>query len=85
MKTLFKKTSHIRSAHTWKDIGGLRGLILDAVFFVFVLLAAGLTIVLGFIFLLLDYAAWPFLALLSHLKGHAKANPEETTEDVIYR
>jgi AraC-like DNA-binding protein len=39
MKTLYKKASHLR-AHTWKDIGGIGGLLLDMAFFVFLVVVS---------------------------------------------
>jgi len=82
MKTLHKKASHIRT-HTWKDIGGVPGLILDAGFFLFVLLGACAMILVGVIALLLDYLAHPFLALLRLFPTNPSIDTTKT-EDVLH-
>lgn len=71
MKTLSSKASIIR-AHTWKDIGGFFGLILDGAFFVMITVAGLFMILLATILVLLDYLVRPFLALMSlfHRKAH---------------
>jgi hypothetical protein len=68
MKTLYKKAAHLR-AHTWKDIGGLGGLLLNLAFFVFLLIVSFFVslflLSVGVVALVLDYVVYPLLALLS--------------------
>ncbi len=54
MKTLYQKASHLRS-HTWKDIGGLGGLLLDAAFFIFLLIISAVMLLVGIVAVVLDY------------------------------
>ncbi len=58
-------TQHPLHYHTWKDIGGPLGLLLDGVFCAFVIVAALGMIGFAFVVLVLDYIASPVLALLS--------------------
>ncbi len=60
-------TQHPLRYHTWKDIGGPLGLLLDGAFCAFVIVAALGMVVFAFCILLLDYLAEPVLALLSKL------------------
>lgn len=57
-----------RSYHTWKDIGGPIGLILDGAFFVFVLISASFMLVFCTILLCLDYVLSPVLTLGSRIQ-----------------
>jgi hypothetical protein len=76
MKTLYKKASHLR-AHTWKDIGGVGGLLLDAVFFVFLLVVSAVVLLFGVIAVVLDYLFSPALGLLSRCGGSQKKDWDE--------
>ena len=64
MKTLYKKASHLR-AHTWRDIGGLGGIILDGMFFAFLFVVSGIVLAAGAMVVVLDYLFSPLLALAS--------------------
>jgi hypothetical protein len=77
MQTLYQKASHSRS-HTWKDIGGLGGLLLDGAFFIFLLIMSAIVLTAGVIALVCDYLIRPVLALLSRFKGFKKRNSDET-------
>ena len=55
--------------HTWRDIGGPIGLVLDAAFFVFVLVSASVMLVFCTALLGLNYLFTPFLALTSRIRG----------------
>jgi hypothetical protein len=61
-------TRHPLHYHTWKDIGGPLGLLLDSAFCAFVIFAALSMIVFAFFILLLDYITAPVLALLSKIQ-----------------
>jgi hypothetical protein len=76
MKTLYKKASHLRT-HTWKDIGGIGGLLLDGVFFVFLLIVSAIVLAIGAIAVALDYLFSPLLALLSLCRRTRKIDSEE--------
>jgi hypothetical protein len=52
--------------HTWKDLGGPIGLVLDSVFLVGVLIAASFMILLGVALVALEYLATPFVSLFRH-------------------
>lgn len=67
MKAHSKKASHLR-AHTWKDIGGMAGLLLDGVFFAFLIVASVMMTGLGVIGVILAYLTWPIVTLLSIFK-----------------
>jgi hypothetical protein len=54
--------------HTWKDIGGPIGLILDSAFFVFVLMSAFLMLIFCSALLGLNYLLAPILALVSRIQ-----------------
>jgi quinol-cytochrome oxidoreductase complex cytochrome b subunit len=54
--------------HTWKDLGGPIGFILDFAFFGFVLVAAFFMMVFCSVLLLLDYLSSPILAFMSRLQ-----------------
>jgi len=54
--------------HTWKDIGGPVGLILDGTFFVFVLISAFFMLIFCSVLLVLDYLLSPILALGSKIQ-----------------
>jgi len=54
--------------HTWKDIGGPIGLILDGAFFVFVLISAFFMLVFCSVLLVLDYLLTPILTLGSRIQ-----------------
>jgi len=82
MKTLYKKATRIR-AHTWKDIGGIPGLLVDGVFFLFLLMAAAFMVLLGLGALLLDYLINPFISLLGLLRKNQEVETVKT-EDVLY-
>jgi hypothetical protein len=70
MKAIHQNASHIR-AHTWKDIGGITGLLLDLGFLAFLLIASAFILLAGFVIVVVDYAASPFIALLSlSRRGH---------------
>jgi hypothetical protein len=51
--------------HTWRDVGGILGLIMDGVFCVFVVLAALCMMALATVILVLDYLVSPVLKLVS--------------------
>ncbi len=53
--------------HTWKDLGGPLGLVLDGAFFVFVLISASFMLLFCSVLLGLDYALAPLLALGSRI------------------
>ena len=76
MKTLCKKASHIR-AHTWIDIGGIGGLLLDGVFFIFLLLVSVIVLAIGAVAVALDYLFSPVLALMSLSRPTHKIDPKE--------
>jgi hypothetical protein len=59
--------------HTWKDIGGPIGLLLDGAFFVFVLISAGLMLAFCSVLLGLNYLVSPILALGSRIHPHHAA------------
>jgi hypothetical protein len=77
MKTLYKKASHLRS-HTWKDIGGLGGLLLDFAFFAFLLIVSALVLSVGAIVIALDYLLAPVLSLTSLRKSSQIKNRDES-------
>jgi hypothetical protein len=58
------KSSSLRY-HTWKDIGGPVGLLLDGLFFIFVLVSAACMLAFCFLILVLDYMFSPIVALMS--------------------
>ncbi len=64
MKTLYKKASQFRT-HTWKDIGGLGGMLLDGAFFAFLLFISLIVVTIGAVVVALDYVASPVLSLIS--------------------
>jgi hypothetical protein len=78
MKTLYKKASHLR-AHTWKDIGGIGGLLLDAAFFVFLVVMSVIMMFVGLIAVVFAYLAYPVFALLSRCRGTQKLERGEQT------
>ncbi len=61
------QTTHVSeySYHTWRDIGGAIGLVLDGIFCAFVLAAAMFVLIVGTGFLTLYYMARPILNLMS--------------------
>jgi hypothetical protein len=64
-------SSHHLHYHTWKDVGGPIGLILDGAFFVFVLISASLMLIFCTALLGLDYLFSPILTLASRIRtGH---------------
>jgi hypothetical protein len=77
MQTLYKKASHLR-AHTWKDVGGIGGLLLDGAFFVFLLITSAVVVVVGSIVVALNYLFSPVLSLLSSFRGSKKQFVDET-------
>ena len=62
-------THHPIHYHTWKDIGGPIGILLEGVFCAFVIVSAVGMVVLATFILILDYLAAPFLALVSKLRS----------------
>jgi hypothetical protein len=76
MKTLYQKASHLR-AHTWKDIGGFGGLLLDAAFFVFLLVMSAIVLVVGAILIAFDYLFRPVLTLMSLSRRSKKSTLDE--------
>jgi fatty acid desaturase len=64
MSRLRKKTSHLQ-AHTWKDIGGIGGLLIEAAYFVFLIIVSGFVLLIGTIVVILSYLFHPLLDLLS--------------------
>jgi len=64
MKLLYKRASPLR-AHTWKDIGGISGLLLNTAFFLFLLIASGFVLLIGSFIVILSYLFHPLLDLLS--------------------
>jgi len=64
MKPLYKKASHLQ-AHTWRDIGGISGLLLNTAFFVFLLITSSFVLLIGTIVVILSYLFHPLLDLLS--------------------
>lgn len=79
MKTLYEKATDLR-AHTWKDIGGISGLVLDAVFFVFLFIVSAFMLLAGFIALILDYVFSPLLSMMSMCR---RPNAKNTDEAVL--
>jgi hypothetical protein len=77
MKTLYKKASHLR-AHTWKDIGGIGGLLLDAAFFVFLVIVSTMVVQVGGIVVVLGYLFSPLLALLAQGRESQKKDVDES-------
>ncbi len=57
------------SYHTWRDVGGFFGLIMDGAFCVFVVIAALAMMVLATIILGLDHLASPLTRLLTPKNG----------------
>lgn len=53
------------SYHTWRDIGGPIGLLLDICFFCFVVVGAMLMIVVSTVLVVVDYLVKPILDLMS--------------------
>jgi hypothetical protein len=78
MKTLYKKASHLR-AHTWKDIGGIGGLLIDAAFFVLLVVVSVVITFAGLIAVAFAYLAHPALDLLSRCRATQKLEPGEPT------
>jgi len=76
MKKLYQKASHLR-AHTWKDIGGFGGFLLDVAFFVFLLIMSAIVLLVVAIVLALDYLFRPVLSLMSLSRGSQKRNLDE--------
>ena len=76
MKTLYQKASHLRS-HTWKDIGGFGGLLLDVVFFIFLLIMSAIVLSVGAIVIALDYLFRPVLNLMSLSGGSKRRTSDE--------
>lgn len=76
MKTLYKKASHLR-AHTWKDVGGVGGILLDLTFFVFLLVVSVIVIVIGSIAVMLDFLFSPLLTLLTMGRRSPKKEVDE--------
>lgn len=52
--------------HTWRDMGGFLGLLLDGLFCVFVIITAFFMMVLATVVLGLDYLVSPVLRAMSH-------------------
>ncbi len=77
MKALYKKASHLR-AHTWKDVGGIGGLLIDGAFFVFLLVMSAVVLVAGSIFVVLDYLFSPLLGLLGTFRGSKRRFVDDT-------
>ena len=77
MKTLYKKASHLR-AHTWKDIGGVRGLVLDMTFFVFLVFVSVIMTIVGFIGVVLAFVFSPVLALVSYCGKRQKKDWDDS-------
>lgn len=65
-----KTCSHYQKLHyhTWRDIGGPIGFVLDVGFCGFVLVTASLMIVLCTVLVFLDYLASPVLTLASRFR-----------------
>ena len=59
--------------HTWRDIGGLFGLLLDGLFCAFVLISAFFMLALCAVLLVVDYLVSPVLAAISRIKAHRAA------------
>ncbi|MCE0523883.1 MAG: hypothetical protein LV480_13325 [Methylacidiphilales bacterium] len=76
MKRLYRKASRLRS-HTWRDIGGVGGLLLDAAFFIFLFVVSTAVMIVGVIAVLLAYLVHPVLALLSLRRGNQEIASEE--------
>ena len=64
MELLYKRGSSLR-AHTWKDIGGICGLLLNTAVFAFLLVISGFVVLFGTIIVILSYLCHPLLDLLS--------------------
>ncbi len=54
--------------HTWRDVGGFFGLVLDGAFCAFVMFAAFLMLAFCSVLLVLDYLVSPLLMLSSRFK-----------------
>jgi hypothetical protein len=59
--------------HTWKDVGGFFGLVLDGTFCAFVIVAALFMMALATILLAVDYLASTVLKLISRAQGDERA------------
>jgi len=77
MKTICKKASHLK-AHTWRDIGGIGGLLLDEAFFVLLVVVSTIMTIIGFIGVALAYLFFPVIALLSALRNGKYKYVDET-------
>ena len=64
-------TQHPLHDHTWKDIGGPIGLVLDGVFCAFVIVAAFGMLVFASVILFVDYLTSPVLALVGKLRSRS--------------
>ncbi|MCE0485160.1 MAG: hypothetical protein LV479_13105 [Methylacidiphilales bacterium] len=64
------------ASHTWKDIGGLIGLLFDAVFFIFVLFTSLVMILIGIVAVALNHLFSPVLGLLSMCWRNREDRPE---------
>jgi hypothetical protein len=59
--------------HTWKDLGGPLGLLIDGIFLAFVVIAAFFMIVLSCIVVSLDYLFAPVLNFVTRPKAKTSA------------
>jgi hypothetical protein len=63
-------THHPLHDHTWRDIGGPIGMLLDGVFCAFIIVSAlGMVLLASFV-LLVDHLTAPILALASKARAH---------------
>jgi hypothetical protein len=69
LRVTMKPSSHHSKLHyhTWRDVGGLLGVIFDVAFFWFVVVSAFFMILFCGVLVVLDYLASPFLAALSRM------------------
>jgi hypothetical protein len=80
MKTLSKKIRHARS-HTWKDIGGLSGLLLDTLVFVPLLIVSLVFIIIGSVTVVFDFVFSPLLAMVGRCRQTHKSEESPTDFD----
>jgi len=80
--SIYKHAKHLR-AHTWRDIGGVGGILLDFAFFCFLIVMAFVVTVAGIIIVIFDYLLYPFFLLLGIFRGTKKVNSEEPIVPII--
>jgi hypothetical protein len=68
MKTLHRN-GLLFGAHTWKDVGGISGLLIDGCFLLFLMFVSGLMLLAGAVVVIADYLCHPIVLLLSRSHG----------------